>query len=241
MLEAFWYGIQDGFLPVSLVRWLIFYGLLAYGANTRLKIVAYGSLFLAGTLLMGVLTGLGAFDKIFVSEQFGFFISGIVFLLGVGLTGLGVVGMRDRWRLKGASGRIFLRSPAFIGGAELHGWNFAFHPSIPRSWLGPIIWAIFGSLAGSFFSGFWQGDFVFQAYAFLLSQQDAPLILNLYGLYLLGELLPFIGVWVFVAAIHQSKSRALARVSLVKIVSAALFLSVGMGLFLNFFVNLNQM
>jgi hypothetical protein len=237
LFDAFFQGIYDSCLPLALLRLTAFYIVLSWGADTKLKGLGGGLVFLLVAILMEALVSGGLFDAVFILEWFGVLIKIAVGVCCAGLLVCGVLQALDWWRLRGEPGLLFIRPPAFWAGKLPEGWRFHFDPPVPGSGVRYMVCAALTSFGASLISGLWQGDFVFQAFSFLLSGQDQTRAFVLYGVYLSGQLSPLFMAWIFTAVVRERWRPDLAKLSFLKVIAAAFCLALGFGLVLSFMVN----
>lgn len=239
MFEAFLRGINDGCLPLAFLRLMAFYIILSWYADTKRKVLGYGLVFLPVVIVTELLISAGVFDVVFIWGGFPIFVKILAGVCCAVLLVFGALQALDWWRLKGEPGLLFIRPPAFWGGELPDGWRFYFAPPVPKAGVGSVFCVALTGFGASLIAGFWQGDFVFQTFSFLLSGQDHARAFALYSAYLFGQIAPLFMVWIFTAAACRRWSPALVRLSFHKVIVAAFCLAAGGGLLLGIIVNMN--
>lgn len=241
MLEAFLSGIQDGFVPLALLRWLGFYALMSYISDTSMKIVGYGFLFLISSFIVDIVGFWGGFDLLYSRKEFGYFLFGFSVVATIAILSLAFFNLIDWWRLKSSSKKMWLRTPTFCADSLSSDYSVRF--SIPvlnsRFW---VVFLILGvSLLLSLLASFWQGEFIQATLSFLLTQQNPQFGFNLLVFYFFGKFLFVIGTWFFIAIMYQSRKLSMVQLSFLKMINTAICFAVGTGLLMSLFVNYNQM
>jgi hypothetical protein len=237
VLEFFGYGISHNVAPLAMARLLLFCGVMWYCANTRLKIIFYGFGFIVVSIVVETLISLGSMDSLFLHPWFGKLFP--IILVGEALIFI-LVGFAQifDWRyLKKNSQRLLIRPSAFLTVSGIGNRSPLVNPAIPQSRFWMVVLVILGACLASIFSGFVQSEFVFQAYSFLLSRQNAEFIITRYAVYLSGVMLPMMAIWVSLIFLENPKKISLGQFSLGKIVFSAVCFATGVGLGLNFWLN----
>jgi hypothetical protein len=231
LLPAFTVGIYDGLNPCNFGTALIFLMYLSAIGHTLRQVVWFGFLFLVSSGAMQFLMSLGTFDRILtlpptlqaICRWYG--IVAVIFLF------LGVVNILDWWRYKqhGDIGKFRSPLPGFLKGVHHQKKAGVITQILRNALLVPITMAIASGV--TFASAIYpQREYIFILYSYMLAGGNASFALWSFFQYSLASVLPLVLIWA-AAFLTGLKGRGHPSViAYYKGISAALFLSIGIGL-----------
>ncbi len=224
---AFSVGIKDGFNPCSLVSILLFYMLLSRVGHTRKHIWVAGSFFILASLIVTFLSVLGGYDEALNFPGVSKGIRIIYVVLGGILSVKGIEHFLDWMRFKQGKDtqRFILKLPVFA--RQLEGVK---KPNIFFLIFSSAFYGWFATLLGLIYP---KNEYVFILFSHMMAGENKRFALASLGFYSLFFILPLVGVWWMVMRM-KGNEKSDNFVSKLKIVSSAIFLSVGLGiLYLN--------
>lgn len=229
LLPAFTVGIQDGMNPCGFVSALILVLFLARVGHTRKHVFGLGLVFLLSSLVTDYGLSIGMFDFLLTSSIVTGLIRGLYFFLAAGFIVLGGINIFDRLQYeKYFNPQLFKHAtPAFLkdtrGGLEAKEKGFFVLVKL-------ILLAVgIGAFVTLLSTIYPQQDFIYIIHSYYLSGGEKSFAYASFVQYSIALVLPQLIAWV--AVLFLGEMRARRKVVLYyKGISAALFLSVGIGL-----------
>ena len=229
-LPAFTVGIQDGINPCGFASALIFILYLSFIGYTQKRVFFLGLLFIvsSGATHFGLAAGL--FDFIITAPVVMLFFRIFYFLVAVVFLVLGVLNIMDRWQYRKYfdTGRFKCKVPAFLRDLQSEkpaNKTKKFLIAVKFILLAVVI-GFLVTLCGSIYP---QRDYIFIVHSYLMAGGDAKFAFLSFAQYGVASVVPLVTVWIAILFLGLARKK-IKVILYYKGISAALFLSIGIGL-----------
>ena len=241
MLPFFTAGLTDSLNPCAMTAIALFLVFLAVVGKTPQRILVLGTYFILGysVTILGVI--MGFLDLVIGALTIQLILRYLFLLLAFMAIGLGTVSMVDWWRYKKFqdTNRFIIKYPSILFSSEQEkadsrmGDKILFS-SYKNIWEHPVFWAWVAGISTALLGSLWPPSYLLvNQYLGLFTPGEQLTSFLTFFVYTILMVLPMIGVFAGILyLIYNEKNLVKIKraAAIVKIISGALFLGLGVGL-----------
>ncbi|MBN1869435.1 MAG: hypothetical protein JW847_02510 [Candidatus Omnitrophica bacterium] len=230
LLPAFTVGIKDGINPCGLASALILILYLSWIGYTQKRVFTFGLLFIMASIVTQFGLVQGVFDVFLTAPTSISLFRILYFLMALGFILLGAINIFDRLQYgKFFNTKLFkCKVPAFL---RIHEAERTAHKrgNVFRVIGVMLLAVVIGAIVTLFASLYPQLEYIFIIHSYYMAGGDMNFALSSFAQYCVATVLPqiFALIVVLIVGLMREKRKAILYY---KSISAALFLSVGIGL-----------